>query len=125
MLLKANYPSQEGLRPEEYCSYFAIRLCIVESSKDSWYLYARMCIQSILFLCMALKQPLSQNSLCAVIGYRPPWVVSSVAQNANCTRNLLLPERLRIKTGLNVTTLPHHKIICLLLLLRSIHLRRR
>jgi hypothetical protein len=49
-----------------------------------------------------------QNNYTAVIGYRPPWVVSSVAQNSQLYAKFAIARAITNQnwiSGLNVTTL--------------------
>jgi hypothetical protein len=81
--MKAQYPSQDGLRPEEYCSIGRFRVFV--SSKGH-----KLATSSLLGA-TTYKVPMygleaiakiEQNSYSSVLGYRPPYVVSSVAQNS-------------------------------------------
>jgi N4-gp56 family major capsid protein len=84
VILKNAYPSQEGLRPEEYCSISRFRVFvsskaakvpgISQPSGNTVYTIPMYGLES------AAK--IEQNQYTAVVGYRPPWVVSSVAQNS-------------------------------------------
>jgi len=83
VVMKAQYPSQDGLRPEEYCSIGRFRVFV--SSKGH-----KLATSSLLGA-TTYKVPMygleaiakiEQNSYSSVLGYRPPYVVSSVAQNS-------------------------------------------
>ena len=83
VILKNAYPTQDDLRPEEYCSIGRFRVFV--SSR------AHKLASSSLLGATTYKVPMygmepaakiEQNSYSSVLGYRPPYVVSSVAQNS-------------------------------------------
>ena len=109
VLLKANYPSQVGLRPEEYCSISRFRFFV--SSKAAKKPAASMLgntIYTIPMYGLEAAAKVEQNNYTAVIGYRPPWVVSSVAQNSQLYAKFAIARAITNQnwiSGLNVTTL--------------------
>lgn len=81
--LKNAYPSQEGLRPEEYCAVSRFRFFV--SSKAAKQPGASMLGRTIYTIPMygvEAAAKIEQNQYTAVIGSRPAWVVSNVAQNS-------------------------------------------
>ncbi len=84
VILKNSYPSQEGLRPEEYCSISRFRFFV--SSKAAKIPGISQpsgnTVYTIPMYGLEAAAKIEQNQYTAVVGYRPPWVVSSVAQNS-------------------------------------------
>ena len=83
VLLKNAYPSQEGLRPEECCSIGRFRVFV--SSKAAKQPGASMLGRTVYTLPMfglEAAAKIEQNQYTSVIGSRPAWVVSNVAQNS-------------------------------------------
>lgn len=83
VLLKNAYPHQEGLRPEEYCSVSRFRFFV--SSKAARIPGASLkgaTVYTIPMYGVEAAAKIEQNNYSAVVGYRPPYVVSSVAQNS-------------------------------------------
>lgn len=83
VLLKNAYPAQEGLRPEEYCSISRFRVFV--SSKAAKLPSAsnlNATVYTIPMFGLEAAAKIEQNQYTAVIGSRPAWVVSSVAQNS-------------------------------------------
>lgn len=81
--LKNAYPSQEGLRPEEYCAISRFRFFV--SSKAAKQPGASMrgnTVYTIPMYGLEAAAKIEQNQYTAVIGSRPAWVVSNVAQNS-------------------------------------------
>ncbi len=109
VLLKNAYPSQEGLRPEEYCSISRFRFFV--SSKAAKIPAASMngnTVYTIPMYGLEAAAKIEQNNYTAVIGYRPPWVVSSVAQNSQLYAKFAIARAITNQnwiSGLNVTTL--------------------
>lgn len=108
VLLKNAYPTQEGLRPEEYCSISRFRFFV--SSKAAKLPGISMLGKTVYTIPMygleaAVK--IEQNNYTAVIGYRPPWVVSKVAQNSEIYAKFAIARAIANQnwiSGLNVTT---------------------
>lgn len=109
VILKAAYPTQEGLRPEEYCSISRFRFFV--SSKA-----ARIpgistkgnTVYTIPMFGLEAAAKIEQNNYTAIIGYRPPWVVSSVAQNSQLYAKFAIARAITNQnwiSGLNATTL--------------------
>jgi N4-gp56 family major capsid protein len=109
VLLKNAYPSQEGLRPEEYCSVSRFRIFV--SSKGIKIPGASMRGNTVYRMPMyglEAAAKIEQNNYTAVIGYRPPWVVSSVAQNSQLYAKFAIARAITNQnwiSGLNCTTL--------------------
>lgn len=107
--LKANYPSQEGLRPEEYCAISRFRFFV--SSKGAKIPNVSMLgntVYTIPMYGLEAAAKIEQNNYTAVIGYRPPWVVSTVAQNSQLYAKFAIARAITNQnwiSGLNVTTL--------------------
>lgn len=83
VLLKNAYPDQAGLRPEEYCSISRFRFFV--SSRGIKVPNSSLkgnTVYSIPMFGLEATSKVEQNTYSAVVGYRPPWVVSSVAQNS-------------------------------------------
>lgn len=108
VLLKNAYPSQEGLRPEEYCSISRFRVFV--SSKGAKIPGASMLSRTVYTMPMyglEAAAKIEQNSYTATIGYRPPWVVSSVAQNCQLYAKFAIARAITNQnwiSGLNATT---------------------
>lgn len=83
VILKNAYPHQEGLRPEEYCSVSRFRFFV--SSKANKIPGASMLgatVYTVPMYGLESAAKVEQNGYTAILGYRPPYVVSSVAQNS-------------------------------------------
>lgn len=108
VLLKSAYPTQEGIRPEEYCSISRFRFFV--SSKAAKIPGASLrgnTVYTIPMYGLEAAAKIEQNNYTAVIGYRPPWVVSSVAQNSQLYAKFAIARALTNQnwiSGLNVTT---------------------
>lgn len=108
VLLKSAYPTQEGIRPEEYCSISRFRFFV--SSKAAKIPGASLLGRTIYTIPMYGLEAFAkveQNNYTAVIGYRPPWVVSSVAQNSQLYAKFAIARAITNQnwiSGLNVTT---------------------
>ena len=109
VLLKAAYPAQEGLRPEEYCSISRFRFFV--SSKAAKIPTSSLLGRTVYTIPMYGLEPaakIEQNSYTAMIGYRPPWVVSSVAQNSQLYAKFAIARAITNQnwiSGLNCTTI--------------------
>ena len=108
VILKANYPAQAGLRPEEYCSISRFRFFV--SSKAAKIPNASLngnTVYTIPMYGLEAAAKIEQNNYTAVVGYRPPWVVSSVAQNSQLYAKFAIARAITNQnwiSGLNVTT---------------------
>jgi hypothetical protein len=108
VLLKNAYPSQEGLRPEEYCSVSRFRVFV--SSKAAKKPGASMLGRTVYTMPMfglEAAAKIEQNQYTAVIGSRPSWVVSSVAQNSGLYARFAIARAITNQnwiSGLNATT---------------------
>lgn len=107
VLLKNAYPQQAGLRPEEYCSISRFRFFV--SSKGAKQPGASMLgatVYTIPMYGMEAAAKIEQNNYSATLGYRPPYVVSSVAQNSQLYAKFAIARAITNQnwiTGLNVT----------------------
>jgi len=83
VLLTNAYPSQKDIRPEEYCSISRFRFFVSSKGiKESSSSLLGANIYKIPMFGMEAVAKIEQNTYSAVMGYRPPHVVSSVAQNS-------------------------------------------
>ena len=83
VMLKSAYPTQEGLRPEEYCSISRFRFFVSSKAAKTPGISLRgNTVYTVPMYGLEAAAKIEQNKYTAVIGYRPPWVVSSVAQNS-------------------------------------------
>ncbi len=109
VLLKNAYPHQEGLRPEEYCSVSIFRFFV--SSKGAKIPGASQpsgrTVYTIPMYGMEAAAKIDQNNYSAILGYRPPYVVSSVAQNSQLYGKFAIARAITNQnwiSGLNATT---------------------
>lgn len=106
--LKNSYPSQEGLRPEEYCSISRFRFFVSsKGAKTPGISLNGNTIYTIPMYGLESASKIEQNNYTAVLGYRPPWVVSSVAQNSQLYAKFAIARAITNQnwiSGLNVTT---------------------
>lgn len=108
VLLKNAYPQQDGLRPEEYCSISRFRFFVSSqgiqvpgASQPSG-----QTIYKIPMYGLEAIAKIEQNNYSAKIGYRPPAVVSSVAQNSQLYAKFAIARAITNQnwlSGLNVT----------------------
>ena len=83
VLLKNAYPSQEGLRPEEYCSISRFRIFVSsKAAKQPGASQLGRTVYTIPLFGLEVAAKIEQNQYTSVIGSRPSWVVSNVAQNS-------------------------------------------
>lgn len=107
VLLKNAYPDQDGLRPEEYCSISRFRFFV--SSKGIKIPAASLLGNTVYQLPMYGLEAFAkveQNQYSAVLGYRPPYVVSSIAQNSQLYAKFYIARAITNQnwlSGLNVT----------------------
>lgn len=107
VLLKNAYPTQEGLRPEEYCSVSRFRFYV--SSKGIKVPNAALdgsTVYKIPMYGLEAAAKVEQNNYTATLGYRPPYVVSSVAQNSQLYAKFAIARAITNQnwiSGLNVT----------------------
>ncbi len=105
--LKVNYPHQEGLRPEEYCAVSRFRFFV--SSKAAKIPGASLLgatVYTIPMYGLEAAAKVDQNNYSAILGYRPPYVVSSVAQNSQLYAKFAIARAITNQnwiSGLNVT----------------------
>jgi N4-gp56 family major capsid protein len=108
VLLKNTYPDQDGLRPEEYCSISRFRFFV--SSKAAFIPGAASngsTVYTIPMYGLEAAAKVEQNNYTAILGYRPPYVVSSVAQNSQLYAKFAIGRAITNQnwiSGLNVTT---------------------
>ena len=106
--LKNTYPHQEGLRPEEYCSVSRFRFFV--SSKANKIPGAALdgsTVYTIPMFGLEAAAKVEQNGYTAILGYRPPYVVSSVAQNSQLYAKFAIARAITNQnwiSGLNATT---------------------
>jgi N4-gp56 family major capsid protein len=108
VLLKSAYPTQEGIRPEEYCSISRFRIFVSsKAAKIPGISLLGRTIYTIPMYGLEAAAKIEQNNYTAVVGYRPPWVVSSVAQNSQLYAKFAIARAITNQnwiSGLNVTT---------------------
>jgi len=108
VLLKSAYPTQEGIRPEEYCSISRFRFFVSSKAARTPGVSLRgNTVYTIPMYGLEAAAKIEQNNYTAVIGYRPPWVVSSVAQNSQLYAKFAIARAITNQnwiSGLNVTT---------------------
>lgn len=106
--LKSAYPTQEGIRPEEYCSISRFRFFVSsKGAKTPGISLKGNTIYTIPMYGLEAAAKIEQNNYTATIGYRPPWVVSSVAQNSQLYAKFAIARAITNQnwiSGLNVTT---------------------
>lgn len=107
VLLKNAYPDQVGLRPEEYCSVSRFRFFV--SSRAAAIPGASLLgatVYTIPMYGLEAFAKVEQNNYTALLGYRPPFVVSSVAQNSQLYAKFGIARAITNQnwiSGLNVT----------------------
>lgn len=108
VLLKNAYPHQEGLRPEEYCSISRFRFFVSsKASKIPGASLAGNTVYTIPMYGLEAAAKVEQNGYTAILGYRPPYVVSSVAQNSQLYAKFAIARAITNQnwiSGLNVTS---------------------
>jgi len=108
VLLKSAYPTQEGIRPEEYCSISRFRFFVSSKGAKTPGISLRgNTVYTIPMYGLEAAAKIEQNNYTATIGYRPPWVVSSVAQNSQLYAKFAIARAITNQnwiSGLNVTT---------------------
>jgi hypothetical protein len=110
VLLKNAYPHQEGLRPEEYCAISRFRFFV--SSKAAKIPGASLLgntVYTIPMFGLEAAAKVEQNGYTAILGYRPPYVVSSVAQNSQLYAKFAIARAITNQNwiaGLNATQNP-------------------
>lgn len=108
VIIKAAYPSQEALRPEEYCSISRFRWFVSsKAAKTPGISLKGNTVYTIPMYGLEAAAKVEQNNYTAIIGYRPPWVVSSVAQNSQLYAKFAIARAITNQnwiSGLNATT---------------------
>lgn len=108
VLLKAAYPTQEGIRPEEYCSISRFRIFVSSKGAKTPGISLRgNTVYTMPMYGLEAAAKIEQNNYTAVLGYRPPWVVSSVAQNSQLYAKFAIARAITNQnwiSGLNLTT---------------------
>jgi N4-gp56 family major capsid protein len=108
VLLKNAYPDQKGLRPEEYCSVSRFRF-FVSSKAAKIPGISQPSGQTVFTIPMYGVESfakIDQNNYSAILGYRPPYVVSPVAQNSQIYAKFAIARAITNQnwiSGLNVT----------------------
>lgn len=106
-IAKAAYPSQDGLRPEEYGSISRFRFFVSsKANKITGASAAGATVYTIPMYGLEAFAKVEQNNYSAVLGYRPPYVVSSVAQNSQLYAKFAIARAITNQnwiSGLNVT----------------------
>lgn len=106
--LKNAYPSQEGLRPEEYCAVSRFRVFVSsKAARTPGVSLLGNTVYTMPMYGLEAAAKIEQNNYTAVIGYRPPWVVSSVAQNSQLYAKFCIARAITNQnwiSGLNCTT---------------------
>lgn len=83
VLLTNEYPVQKDIRPEEYCSVGRFRFFVSSKGlKESSASLLGANVYKVPMFGMEAVAKVEQNSYSAILGYRPPHVVSAVAQNS-------------------------------------------
>lgn len=107
--LKNTYPSQEGLRPEEYCAMSRFRVFVSsKAARTPGVSLLGNTVYTMPMYGLEAAAKIEQNNYTAVIGYRPPWVVSSVAQNSQLYAKFAIARAITNQnwiSGLNCTTI--------------------
>lgn len=108
VLLKNAYPSQEGLRPEEYCAISRFRFFVSsKGAKTPGISTLGRTVYTVPMYGLEAAAKIEQNNYTATIGYRPPWVVSTVAQNSQLYAKFAIARAITNQnwiSGLNCTT---------------------
>lgn len=108
VLLKSAYPTQEGIRPEEYCSISRFRFFVSsKAARTPGISQKGNTVYTIPMYGLEAAAKIEQNNYTAVLGYRPPWVVSSVAQNSQLYAKFAIARAITNQnwiSGLNATT---------------------
>jgi N4-gp56 family major capsid protein len=107
VLLKNAYPDQNGLRPEEYCSVSRFRFFVSsKAAKIPGAASNGSTVYTVPMYGLEAAAKVEQNNYTAVLGYRPPYVVSSVAQNSQLYAKFAIGRAITNQnwiSGLNVT----------------------
>jgi len=108
VLLKNAYPDQSGLRPEEYCSVSRFRFFVSSKAAKIPGISqpSGQTVYTIPMYGLEAAAKIDQNNYSAILGYRPPFVVSSVAQNSQLYAKFAIARAITNQnwiTGLNVT----------------------
>ena len=108
VLLKNAYPHQEGLRPEEYCSVSRFRFFVSSKAAKIPGISqpGGQTVYTIPMYGLEAAAKIDQNNYSAILGYRPPYVVSSVAQNSQLYAKFAIARAITNQnwiSGLNVT----------------------
>ena len=108
VLLKNAYPgNQKDLRPEEYCSVSRFRFFVSsKAAKIPGISLLGKTVYTIPMYGLEAAAKIEQNNYSAILGYRPPYVVSSVAQNSQLYAKFAIARAITNQnwvSGLNVT----------------------
>jgi len=108
-IIKAAYPSQDGLKPEEYCQISRFRFFV--SSRGIKLENASSTganVYKIPMFGVEAYTKVEQNQYSALVGFRPDWVVSNIAQNSQLYAKFGIARAITNQnwlSGLNVTQL--------------------
>lgn len=107
VILKNAYPSQEGLRPEEYCSVSRFRFFVSSRGiKGTSSSESGNTVYQIPMYGLEAYSKIEQNGYSAKVGYRPPYAVSNVSQNSELYGKFAIARAITNQnwlSGLNVT----------------------
>ena len=108
VILKNAYPHQDGLRPEEYCSVSRFRFFVSSKAAKIPGISqpGGQTVYTIPMYGLESFAKIDQNNYSAILGYRPPYVVSSVAQNSQLYAKFAIARAITNQnwiSGLNVT----------------------
>lgn len=105
--LKNSYPDQDNLRPEEYCAVSRFRFFVSsKANKIPGKSLKGATVYTIPMYGLEAVAKVEQNNYTAIVGYRPPYVVSSVAQNSQLYFKFAIARAITNQnwlSGLNVT----------------------
>lgn len=107
VVLKAGYPSDKGLRPEEYCAISRFRFFVSSRGiKTTSTSLLGNTIYKIPMFGLESFTKVEQNGYSSKVGYRPPYAVSNVAQNSELYGKFAIARAITNQnwlSGLNVT----------------------
>ena len=108
VILKNAYPHQEGLRPEEYCSVSRFRFFVSSKANKIPGISqpGGQTVYTIPMYGVEAAAKIEQNNYSAVLGFRPAYVVSSVAQNSQLYAKFAIARAISNQnwiSGLNAT----------------------
>jgi N4-gp56 family major capsid protein len=106
--MKKDYPTQTGLRPEEYCaiSRFRFFVCSRGTKVPNASSPGAQTVFRVPMFGIEAASKIYQNQYTAKVGFRPDWVVSSAAQNCELYAKFAIAREITNQnwvSGLNVT----------------------